>query len=84
VNQNVTPVTSQTATPVVNQNVTPVTSQTATPVTTVSTPAKVAQINLGFSIVEDFQEIYSNLSNPDTIKLSNSIINEVIFFSYEA
>ncbi|CAM4479281.1 unnamed protein product [Leuciscus chuanchicus] len=68
-----TPVTNQTATPVTNQTATPVTNQTATPVTTVSAPAKVAQINLVFSIAKDFKDTYSNLSDPETIDLSNSI-----------
>ncbi|XDV15492.1 hypothetical protein PO909_015568 [Leuciscus waleckii] len=68
-----TPVTNQTASPVTNQTATPVTNQTATPVTTVSAPAKVAQINLVFSIAKDFKDTYSNLSDPETKDLSNSI-----------
>ncbi|CAM4479318.1 unnamed protein product [Leuciscus chuanchicus] len=71
-NQSTTAATPAT-TPVTNQTATPVTNQTATPVTTVSAPAKVAQINLVFSIVQQFKDIYSNLSNPETIDLSNSI-----------
>jgi len=44
----------------------------------------VAKINLGFSIAQEFKTIYNNLSDPETISLSNNITNEVIFFSYEA
>ncbi|XP_056106407.1 uncharacterized protein LOC130084905 [Rhinichthys klamathensis goyatoka] len=75
-NQTASPVMNQTATPVTNQTETPVTNQTATPVTTVSAPAKVAQINLGFSMDQEFKDIYSDLSNTETKELSNSIINE--------
>ncbi|XP_056106408.1 uncharacterized protein LOC130084906 [Rhinichthys klamathensis goyatoka] len=59
-----------------NQTASPVTNQTASPVTTVSAPAKVAQINLGFSIDQEFKDIYSDLSNNETKELLNSIINE--------
>ncbi|XP_077102463.1 uncharacterized protein LOC143753698 isoform X1 [Siphateles boraxobius] len=65
--------TTPATTPNTSQTASPVTNQTATPVTTVSAPAKVAQINLGFSIVQDFKDIYSNLSNTETKELSNNI-----------
>ncbi|KAG1956163.1 hypothetical protein F2P79_008000 [Pimephales promelas] len=43
------------------------------PVTTQTTPAKVAKINLAFSITQAFKDIYSNLSDPETKILSNNI-----------
>jgi len=50
------------------------------PVTTQTTPAKVAKINLAFSITQAFKDIYSNLSDPETKILSNNITSVVIFF----
>ncbi|XP_067298585.1 uncharacterized protein [Pseudorasbora parva] len=48
-----------------------VTNQTVA--TTPAPPAKLADIRLGFKIVQDFKDIYANLSHPDTIDLSNNI-----------
>lgn len=63
---------------------TPVMNQTSTPITTVSAPVKIAKINLVFSIVQEFKDIYSDLNNAETKELSNNITTAVIFFSYEA
>jgi len=50
----------------------------------VNQTAKVAKINLRFSIAQDFKDIYNDLNNTETKNLTANITNEVICFSYEA
>ncbi|XP_050952207.1 uncharacterized protein LOC127154370 [Labeo rohita] len=70
-----------TATDVSSSNGTVTNTTNSTTNTTVSTtatpPTKIATINVVFKMNQTFNETYSNNSHPDTIQLSNTIVNSV-------
>lgn len=46
---------------------------TTTAATTASTPAKITTFNVVFKILQTYKDIYANLSNPETIQLTENI-----------
>ncbi|XP_067261196.1 uncharacterized protein zgc:111983 [Chanodichthys erythropterus] len=54
----------------------PAATTTATPTTTTPAPAKIGKFSLVFKIFQTFKSIYANLTDPETVVLTNNITNE--------